>query len=78
MLISGSVVAVVLTGDEVGDEVGVLLCASGVLMQSLQMTLAGRLMSAKLDSFQLTFYSCASARSSRPRRHTLAAGGRHR
>ena len=60
MLISGSVMAVVLTGDEVGDPTGMMLCASGVVMQSLQMTLAGRLMSAKLDSFQLTFYSCVA------------------
>lgn len=67
MLISGSVMLVVWSGnhhnaglsdrEEKSETVGMLLCGAGVLMQSLQMSLAGKVMSSKLDSLQLTFYT---------------------
>lgn len=57
MLICVSVMLTMLTGNEQGETVGITLCGAGVLMQSLQMSLAGKLMSSKLDSLQLTFYT---------------------
>ena len=33
------------------------MCCISVIMQSAQMSLSGKLMSARLDSFQLTFYT---------------------
>ena len=45
------------TGREHGETFGIVMCLASVLMQSAQMSLSGRLMSGKLDSFQLNFYT---------------------
>ena len=45
------------TGKEHGEALGIGMCTVSVIMQSAQMSLAGKLMSGKLDSFQLTFYT---------------------
>ena len=57
LLVTLSVMCVVFTGHEQGELFGVALCSGSVLMQSAQMSLSGRLMSGKLDSFQLNFYT---------------------
>jgi len=57
LLVTLSVMCVVFTGHERGEYFGVTMCALSVVMQSAQMSLSGRLMSGKLDSFQLNFYT---------------------
>ena len=57
LLVTVSLMCVVFTGSEYGEAWGVSMCAASVLMSSAQMSLAGRLMSSKHDSFQLTFYT---------------------
>ena len=57
LLVTLSVMCVVFTGSEVGELGGISMCGTSVLMQSAQMSLSGRLMSGKLDSFQLNFYT---------------------
>eukprot|EP00325_Prymnesiales_sp_UTEX-LB-985_P006905 CAMPEP_0174707490 /NCGR_PEP_ID=MMETSP1094-20130205/9988_1 /TAXON_ID=156173 /ORGANISM="Chrysochromulina brevifilum, Strain UTEX LB 985" /LENGTH=374 /DNA_ID=CAMNT_0015905877 /DNA_START=24 /DNA_END=1148 /DNA_ORIENTATION=- len=57
LLVTLSVMCVVFTGHEHGELFGVGMCALSVMMQSAQMSLSGRLMSGKLDSFQLNFYT---------------------
>lgn len=48
-----------LAGKEHGEAPGIIMCTISVVMQSAQMSLSGRLMSGKLDSVQLTFYTGA-------------------
>ena len=55
-LITGSVMSVLLTGNAEGEAGGIILCCMSVIMQSLQMSLAGQLMTGRLDSFQMTFF----------------------
>jgi drug/metabolite transporter (DMT)-like permease len=57
LLVTVSLMCVVFTGSEYGEAWGVSMCAASVLMSSAQMSLSGRLMSSKHDSFQLTFYT---------------------
>ena len=57
LLVTLSVMCVVFTGTEHGELWGASMCGTSVLMQSAQMSLSGRLMASKLDSFQLTFYT---------------------
>jgi len=57
LLVTLSVMCVVFTGTELGEVWGIAMCGTSVLMQSAQMSLSGRLMASKLDSFQLTFYT---------------------
>ena len=52
-----SVMCVMFTGKEHGELFGIGMCLTSVLMQSAQMSLSGKLMSGKLDSFQLNFYT---------------------
>ena len=59
LLVTLSVMCVMLTGREHGEVRGILMCSASVLMQSSQMSLSGRLMSSKLDAFQLNFYTGA-------------------
>ena len=57
LLVTLSVMCVMFTGHEHGEWWGISMCFGSVLMQSAQMSLSGRLMSGKLDSFQLNFYT---------------------
>ena len=57
LLVTLSVMCVMFTGNEHGEWWGITMCLGSVLMQSAQMSLSGRLMSGKLDSFQLNFYT---------------------
>ena len=57
LLVTLSVMCVMFTGKEHGEALGIAMCTVSVVMQSAQMSLSGRLMSGKLDSFQLTFYT---------------------
>ena len=57
LLVTLSVMCVMFTGNEHGEWWGIAMCLGSVLMQSAQMSLSGRLMSGKLDSFQLNFYT---------------------
>mmetsp|Transcript_1115 Transcript_1115/g.3068 ORF Transcript_1115/g.3068 Transcript_1115/m.3068 type:complete len:372 (-) Transcript_1115:134-1249(-) len=58
LLVTLSVMCVVFTGSEQHGELwGVVMCGTSVVMQSAQMSLSGRLMASKLDSFQLNFYT---------------------
>jgi len=57
LLVTLSVMCVMFTGDEHGQYFGIGMCLTSVLMQSAQMSLSGKLLSGKLDSFQLTFYT---------------------
>jgi drug/metabolite transporter (DMT)-like permease len=57
LLVTLSVMCVVFTGQEHGEIFGVTMCFTSVLLQSGQMSLSGKLMSGKLDSFQLNFYT---------------------
>ncbi len=57
LLVTLSVMCVVFTGRESGELRGICMCTTSVLMQSAQMSLAGKLMSSRLDAFQLNFYT---------------------
>jgi len=57
LLVTLSVMCVMFTGKEHGESLGIMMCVISVVMQSAQMSLSGKLMSGKLDSFQLTFYT---------------------
>ena len=57
LLVTLSVMCVMFTGKEHGELFGIAMCLTSVLMQSAQMSLSGKLMSGKLDSFQLNFYT---------------------
>jgi len=57
LLVTLSVMCVMFTGKEHGEWFGIAMCLTSVLMQSAQMSLSGKLMSGKLDSFQLNFYT---------------------
>ena len=57
LLVTLSVMCVMFTGNEAGEFFGICMCLTSVVMQSAQMSLSGRLMQGKLDSFQLTFYT---------------------
>jgi len=57
LLVSLSVMCVMFTGNEHGEGIGIIMCLVSVVVQSAQMSLAGKLMSGRLDSFQLTFYT---------------------
>jgi len=57
LLVTLSVMCVMFTGHEHGEFFGIGMCLASVLMQSAQMSLSGQLMSGKLDSFQLNFYT---------------------
>lgn len=57
LLVTLSVMCVMFTGKEHGEFFGISMCFGSVLMQSAQMSLSGRLMGDKLDSFQLNFYT---------------------
>ncbi len=57
LLVTLSVMCVMFTGKEHGELFGIGMCLTSVLMQSAQMSLSGKLMSGKLDSFQLNFYT---------------------
>jgi drug/metabolite transporter (DMT)-like permease len=57
LLVTLSVMCVMFTGNEHGEWSGIAMCLTSVLMQSAQMSLSGKLMGGKLDSFQLNFYT---------------------
>lgn len=57
LLVTLSVMCVMFTGKENGEFFGIGMCLTSVLMQSAQMSLSGKLMTGKLDSFQLNFYT---------------------
>ena len=61
LLVTLSVMCVMFTGNEHGQWWGISMCLASVLMQSAQMSCSGRLMSGKLDSFQLNFYTAPIA-----------------